>query len=462
MNDFFYIVPEIFLLISSLFLLLVDKKKTLLVFLSVIISLIITLSQKYFHSEIIFSNFIAISPFTQTLKVIILALVAITLFMMMNNSYEYTNDLPILVAFSSLGMMSVVSSYDLLSMYMAIELQSLPMYVMTAIDRKSLQSSEAGVKYFILGALASAILLYGISILYGFTGSTNFADLTQIFRSGNLEIGVLFGSILIISALTFKVGAAPFHMWVPDVYQGSPTIITAFFAVVPKVALVGLFIRLFNYELVHLKLQQVFVLIAMLSLIVSALGALKQTNIKRLLAYSSIGHIGYILIGIAAAIKSQYYVTTAITYMVVYSLMNIGIFSIILRISNYNMEEWRGINKNHPIIAISLVVLLFSMAGIPPTAGFFTKMYILSSVVDSGLWWLALFALFTSVISAYYYLRIIKVIYFDSVQESSSIIHISRNTALSMITIVMAVINITFFLYSSYSLRLLFDLVNYL
>ncbi|MBQ4874756.1 MAG: NADH-quinone oxidoreductase subunit N [Rickettsiaceae bacterium H1] len=459
MNNLTYIIPEIFLTLSSLFLLLVNKEKSLIVIFSVIVSLILVCLTWCSHSNLIFNGFIAISPFTQILKVIVLALVAITL-LIMRSGNSYTNDLPILVTFSTLGMMSLISSHDLLTLYMAVELQSLPMYVMAAIDRKSLKSSEAGVKYFILGALASGVLLYGISMLYGFTGSTNFAGLTKVFRSGDLELGVLIGSILIISALAFKVGAAPFHMWVPDVYQGAPTVITAFFAIVPKVSLIGLFIRLLDYELVNIKLQQVLILIAMLSLVVSAFGALKQTNIKRLFAYSSIGHVGYILIGIAAGIQLQEAVTDIVTYVVIYSLMNLGLFSFVISISHYEIAKLSEMYRKYPLISVCLVVLLLSMAGIPPTAGFFTKIYILSGVVKAGLWWLALFALFTSVVSAYYYLRIVKVIYFDR-QVGSGLIVTPDNT-LSSITVVMAIINITFFLYSGYWFGVLSKAVNYL
>lgn len=464
MNDLVHILPEIFLLLSSLlFLPMVNTRKTILVFFAVLISLSIMCFQPQIYSQLIFNNLIALSPFIQYLKITILVLVAITLLMM--NSIDlskYANELPILIAFSTIGMLSLISAHDLLSMYMAIELQSLPMYVMAALDRKSLQSSEAGLKYFILGAVASGILLYGISMIYGFTGSTNFVNLTTVFRGGNLELGVLLGSILIISALAFKISAVPFHMWTPDVYQGSPTIITAFFSIVPKVALVAFLIRLFNYELVNIKLQQIFITLAMLSMLVSALGALRQTNIKRLFAYSSIGHIGYVLVGIASAIGSSNSnaIAAIVTYMTLYAIMNIGLFSFILRIANYNIQDLSGINKQHPFTAISLALLLLSMAGIPPTAGFITKLYILSSAVQSGLWWLALFSLLTSVISAYYYLRILKVIYFDPAPDQHS--KILNSKFLSITTFIAAIINISFISYSGYYLSFLHRIVNYL
>ena len=284
MNDLWYILPEIFLLLTSLLLLpMINLQKSIIMLFAIVAAIAIICMQPHYHSHLIFHDLIAISPFTQYLKTIVLALTAMVLLMMTVTTHsKYNKDLPILIALSTIGMLSLISSHDLLSMYMAIELQSLPMYVMAAINRKSLHSSEAGVKYFILGALASGILLYGISMIYGFAGSTNFTDLTQIFRSGDLSLGLLVGIILIISAFGFKIAAFPFHMWIPDVYQGSPTIVTTFFAAVPKVAVIGFMIRIFDYELVNIKLQQVFILLAILSMIISALGALRQTNNKRI------------------------------------------------------------------------------------------------------------------------------------------------------------------------------------
>ncbi len=460
MNDFIRIIPEIFLLISSLFILLVNTRKEILVFGVLLITLTLVICQQCSYSELLFSNFIAISPFIQFLKIVILSLSAFVVLMMSSVKEVYSNELPLLVAFSTLGMISMVSSHDLLSMYMAIELQSMPAYIMAAIDRKSLLSSEAGVKYFVTGALASGLLLYGISMLYGFVGSTNFTDLTQVFRSGEIELGVLVGTILIISAFAFKVAAAPFHMWVPDVYQGSPTVVTAFFASVPKFALVALLIRLFNYELLNIKLQQVFILLSMLSLVVSAFGALKQSNIKRLVAYSSIGHIGYIFIGVVSSMEVQANVIAVIMYTTLYSLMNIGLFSVIFRFASYEIKSLPGLYKQHPVISVCLTVLLFSMAGIPPTGGFFTKLYILSSAVDSGFLWLAFFALTMSVISTYYYLWIIKIIYFDSSTEKEA--KLSKSYILSGITLIMAAINLVFPLFVGSNVGFLSNIVNYL
>ena len=462
MNDLWHIIPEIFLLLASLCLLpAINMRKSIPMLIVILITLIITYTQKYYNAQLIFHDLIAISPFIQYLKMIILSLVAVTLLMMSSvDKSTYSKELPILIGLSTIGMLSLVASHDLLSMYMAIELQSLPMYIMAAINRQSLQSSESGVKYFVLGALASGILLYGISMVYGFAGSTNFMDLTQIFRDGDLKLGVLVGMILIICAFAFKIAAVPFHMWIPDVYQGSPTIVTTFFAVVPKIALIGFMIRIFDYELVNIKLQQVFILLAMLSMVVSALGALKQTNIKRLLAYSSIGHMGYILIGIAATIENKFGSNAITTYAVLYGIMNIGMFAFILRLANYDLKDLAGLSTRYPLLSLSLVIILLSMAGIPPTAGFFAKLYILKYAIGCNLWWLALFALLVSVISIYYYLRIIKIMYFDS--SSKQRVTVSSNTTLSVLIGISAIINMTFFLYSGHYLSFLERITQYL
>lgn len=462
MNDLIYIASEIFLLLSSALLLLVNCKKNFLILLATLVSLVIIYLQDFSHSELIFNDLVAISPFIQSLKITILAFIAIIV-LMIGQVNSYTKELPILISFSALGMMALVSANDLLSVYVAIELQSLPMYIMACINRKSLQSSEAGVKYFILGALASGILLYGISMIYGFTGSTNFTDLTAVFSKDDLELGVLVGSILIISAFLFKIGAAPFHMWVPDVYEGSPTIITAFFSTTPKIALIGLLIRVFDIELINLKLQQIFILIAILSLIISSFGALRQTNIKRLLAYSSIGHVGYILIGIASAMElKQEGIINTMLYTLIYLLTTIGIFSIVLRISNHHIDNLRGFHRRNPILSLCLVLFLISLAGLPPTAGFFAKLHILSSAVDIGLWWLALFALLTSVVSTYYYLNIIKIIYFNVNNDTTGPLQgpLSTNIILSSLTLSAMLLNITYPLYSGVLSKLLFNILN--
>ncbi len=459
MKDLIYILPEIVLVLFSLLLLLVHQKKTLLVFLAVLSSMFVLLMQNYSYSAIILNDLLIVSPFTQTLKFIELSLVAVVLLMLNYQKKDLSNDLPMLISFSAIGMMGVISSNNLFSMYMAIELQSLPMYVMAAIDRKSLKSAEAGVKYFIMGALASGVLLYGISMLYGFTGSTGFSDLTHVFRSGELELGVLIGTILIISALAFKIAAAPFHMWAPDVYQGAPSIVTTFFASVPKIALVALLVRLFDYELVNIKLQQVLIFISIISLVVSALGALKQTDIKRLIAYSSIGHIGYVLMGIAAAMSSSS-VSEIIVYITAYSIMNVGMFAVILSLSGSSIMDLRNIYKTKPLLSACLVVIILSMAGVPPTAGFFTKIYILSSAINSQLLSLALFALITSVISCYYYLRLIKIMYFDKSTGDDPVV--AGNSVLYSISIVAALINITFFLYSNFVLEFLSRLITFI
>jgi len=333
--------------------------------------------------------------------------------------FEY----PILLMFATVGMMLMVSANDLLSLYVGLELQSLSLYVVAALSRDSVRSSEAGLKYFVLGALSSGMLLYGCSLIYGFTGTTAFDVLPDmIAKAGDAPLGLLTGLIFLIVGLAFKVAAVPFHMWTPDVYEGAPTPVTAFFAAAPKVAALALFIRVAMgpFHGMADQWQQIIVVISILSMVLAAFAAISQTNIKRLMAYSSIGHAGYALIGLA--VGSERGVAAVLIYLAIYLVMVIGTFSCILCMKRKgeaveNISDLAGLGKSHPAIAIALLLFMFSMAGIPPLAGFFGKLYIFLAAIEAQLYTLAIIGVLSSVVAAFYYLRIIKVMYFDDVDE---------------------------------------------
>ena len=332
---------------------------------------------------------------------------------------------PILIVFATLGMSMMISANDLISLYVGLELQSLALYVIAAFRRDSARSSEAGLKYFVLGALSSGMLLYGCSMVYGFAGSTNFEALAGLFSRADAapEIGVIVGLVFVIAGLAFKISAVPFHMWTPDVYQGAPTPVTAFFAVAPKVAAMALFVRVLVGPFFDLfqQWQQIVVFIAILSMILGSLAAIWQTNIKRLLAYSSIGHVGFALVGLAAGSTDG--VRGIVIYMAVYVVMTAGTFCCVLAMRQNgrmveDLSDLAGLSRNAPLMALALAIFMFSMAGIPPLAGFFSKLYVFLAAIDAGLYTLAVIGVLTSVISAFYYLRIVKIMYFDEPAEA--------------------------------------------
>jgi len=333
--------------------------------------------------------------------------------------FEY----PILIMFSTVGMMLMISANDLISLYMALELQSLPLYVLAAMRRDNLRSTEAGLKYFVLGALSSGMLLYGASLLYGYTGATNFDTIALVLEQADvLSLGVITGMILLLSGLAFKIAAVPFHMWTPDVYEGAPTSVTAFFAIVPKLAALALLLRVFMGPFAELadQWQQVVILISMASMILGSIGAIAQTNIKRMLAYSSIGHMGYALIGLASANVTG--VKAVMVYAVLYMVASIGTFAIVLMMKQKermveNINNLAGLAGRQPMIALAMAAMMFSMAGIPPLAGFFGKLFVFQAAIDAELYALAIVGVLTSVIAAFYYLRIIKIMYFDAPVE---------------------------------------------
>ncbi|SHJ66664.1 NADH dehydrogenase subunit N [Shimia gijangensis] len=332
--------------------------------------------------------------------------------------FEY----PILVTLAVVGMMVMVSAGDLMALYMGLELQSLSLYVVASMRRDSLKSSEAGLKYFVLGALSSGLLLFGSSLVYGYAGTTGFAGIIKAAGHGHVELGLLLGLTLVVSGLAFKVSAVPFHMWTPDVYEGAPTPITAFFATAPKVAAMGLFARVLHdaFGGVVADWQQIIALLSVLSMFLGSIAAIGQTNIKRLMAYSSIAHMGYALMGLAAG--TAFGVQALLIYLAIYVTMNVGTFAFILSMEKDGqpVTDIRALNmysKTHSGKAIAMLVLLFSLAGVPPLVGFFGKFYVLRAAYDAGLGWLAVLGVIASVIGCFYYLRIVYYMYFGEEGE---------------------------------------------
>ena len=329
--------------------------------------------------------------------------------------YEY----PLLVLIASLGMCMMVSANSLLALFMALELQSLSIYVLAAIHRDNLRSTEAGLKYFVLGALASGMLLYGCSLVYGFSGTIYFDQLaTRWTPDTALPLGALVGLVFVISGLAFKMGAVPFHMWTPDVYEGAPSPVTAFMAGAPKVAAIGLLLRLLvgPFGAWTAQWQQVIVVLALASMALGAFAAIGQTNVKRLMAYSGIANVGFALVGVAAGGTAG--VNAALVYLTLYLIMTLGTFACILQMRRQgqyveSIDDLAGLSRGRPMMALALAICMFSLAGIPPLAGFLGKFYVFKAAVDAGLIWFAVLGVVLSVVGAYYYLRIVKLMYFD-------------------------------------------------
>ncbi|WP_455477530.1 NADH-quinone oxidoreductase subunit NuoN [Bartonella sp. B41] len=373
------------------------------------------------------TNALIIDSFSRYMKILTLIGALFSLIMSVGFTCSQKFDIfefPVLVLLATLGMMFMISAGNMLSLYLGLELQSLALYVLAAINRNNVKSSEAGIKYFVLGALSSGLLLYGISLLYGFTGQIGFREIALSLKGENLQLGVVFGIVFVLAGLAFKISAVPFHMWTPDVYEGAPTPITAFFAGAPKIAAMALIIRIVIYAFIPLDSsdgpmpawQQILVFMAIASMVLGAFAAIGQSNIKRLMAYSSIGHVGYALVGLAAG--DVLGIKGVILYMTIYLAMTLGSFAFILgmRSSNENVEniyDLSGLAKTNPFMAVLMTIQLFSLASIPPMAGFFGKWYTFSAAVHAGLTPLAVIGMVASVVGAFYYLRIVKIMWFD-------------------------------------------------
>lgn len=362
------------------------------------------------------------------------------------NKIEY----PILTLSSILGMMVMISSNDLILFYVGLELQSLSLYVLASFNRDNLLSSESGLKYFVLSALSSGLLLYGCSLIYGFSGSTNFFIISE--NLSETSYGLTFGIVFILAGLAFKISAVPFHMWAPDVYEGSPTSVTIFFAILPKIAALTVFIRFLYVPFLNLidQWQMIIVFLSIASMLFGAIAAIGQKNLKRLVAYSSIGHMGYSLAGLATGTNQG--IQSSITYISIYLFMNLGFFSCLFmlrRDEKYfeNIEDLSGLSKNHPLLSFSFLIVLFSLAGIPPLAGFFAKFYIFTAVIEESMYFLAIVGLLSTVIAAFYYLRLIKIIYFDSKKDKYEINH---NIGLKLSLMLSSIFILFYFIYPSW------------
>jgi len=429
-NNLNFIYPEIFISLSIMFLLLLGafkKESSGLIYNLSIVFLIFTLALIFNYppqSNVnLFNDSYKIDYFSSFMKILTMCsgiFVLITSSRYLKIFKIFQIEYSILILCSILGMMVMISSYDLIVFYIGLELQSLALYVLASFNRDQVKSSEAGLKYFVLSALSSGLLLYGCSLIYGFTGSTNFITISENINS--TQFGLTFGIVFILVGLAFKISAVPFHMWAPDVYEGSPTSVTLFFAVVPKIAALTVFIRFLYVPFINMidQWQIIIVFLSIASMIFGAVAAIGQKNLKRLVAYSSIGHMGFALAGLASGTNEG--IQSSIIYISIYLIMNLGLFSCLFmmkRNDKYyeNIDDLSGLSKNHPLISLSLLIILFSLAGIPPMAGFFAKFYVFTAVVKESMYFLAITGLLSTVIAAFYYLRIIKIIYFDPEKE---------------------------------------------
>ncbi|MDP6390677.1 MAG: NADH-quinone oxidoreductase subunit NuoN [Alphaproteobacteria bacterium] len=424
--------PEIFLAVAGMLLMMVgvftrEERAAQRVHLLSLAVLVITMAMVGILNggkAMAFGGVFLADDFAAFMKV--LAILGAVLVLVMGRSYVVREGMarfeyPILILFATLGMMMMISANDLIALYLGLELQSLSLYVIAAFKRDAMRSSEAGLKYFVLGALSSGMLLYGCSLIYGFAGSTSFETLARVL-GGDIPVGLIVGLVFLLAGLAFKVSAVPFHMWTPDVYEGAPTPVTAFFSIAPKIAAIALFLRVMTGpfgELVE-EWRQIIIFISILSMSLGAFAAIAQTNIKRLMAYSSIGHVGYALIGLAAG--THVGVRGVLIYMAIYLAMNAGTFACILAMRRKGemveeISDLAGLSRSKPGMALAMMIFMFSMAGVPPTAGFFGKLYVFLAAIEAELYTLAVIGVVTSVVGAFYYLRIIKIMYFDEPAE---------------------------------------------
>ncbi len=378
-------------------------------------------------SQTLFDNAFVIDGFGRFMKLLVLAGSAVALLLAFDDFRDHKHmkfEYPVLILLATVGMMMMVSASDLISLYLGLELQSLALYVVAAFRRDDVRSSEAGLKYFVLGALSSGMLLYGASLVYGFTGSTSFPVIAGIAKSsvaaGN--IGLIFGLVFLMVGIAFKISAVPFHMWTPDVYEGAPTPVTAFFAAAPKIAAMALLCRvtLGAFPGFTAQWQQIIVFLSLASMLLGAFAAIGQTSIKRLMAYSSIANVGFALVGLSA--HSAEGTQGVLIFMGVYLVMTLGVFACILSMRRQGgavdtIDDLAGLSKHNLPMAMTLLVLMFSLAGIPPLAGFFSKWYVFLAAVNANLWLLAVVGVLASVVGAYYYLRIVKIMFFDDAAE---------------------------------------------
>ena len=469
MNGLNLIFPEIFLSIFIMFLLLLGvfkKNSSNLVYNLSIFSLIVILflnfnnfktSSLYLFNDSYKLDYLSIFMKFLTLISGIFVMLSTSKYLIINKIFKI--EYPILLLSSILGMMIMISSNDLIVFYMGLELQSLALYVLAAFNRNNSLSSESGLKYFVLSALSSGLLLYGCSLIYGFSGSTNF-DIISLSIT-EVQYGLTLGIVFILVGLSFKVSAVPFHMWAPDVYQGSPTSVTIFFAILPKIAAITVFIRFLYIPFVNMidQWQIIIIFLSIGSMVFGSVAAIGQKNLKRLMAYSSISHMGFALAGLSVGTNQG--IQSAITYISIYLLMNLSFFSCMFMMKKENLyyeniEDLSGLSKNHPILSLSFLIVLFSLAGIPPLAGFFAKFYIFLAVIENEMYYLAIVGLLSTVVAAFYYLRIIKTIYFE---ESKNSFDINHNLGLRISLVVSTFLILTYFIYPSFLINVVSKIV---
>ena len=459
MENLQLVLPEILISIIIMFLLIFGVYKNnssslvynlstlgLVLILAVVINLDSNIEISLFNNSYSVDN---LSRFMKILLILsgIFVMLSSTKYIQINkiNKIEY----PILILCSILGMMVMISSNDLIVFYIGLELQSLALYVLASFNRDNILSTESGLKYFVLSALSSGLLLYGCSLIYGFSETTNFFEILK--NTKDAPYGLTFGIVFILVGLAFKISAVPFHMWAPDVYQGSPTSVTLFFALLPKIAALTIFIRFLYipfFELID-QWQMIIIFLSIASMIFGAVAAIGQKNLKRLIAYSSISHMGYALAGLSTGTVQGAH--SSITYMTIYLVMNLAFFSCLFMLKRNekyfeSIDDLSGLSKNHPLLSLALLAILFSLAGIPPLAGFFAKFYIFLAVINEKMYFLAVVGLLATVVAAFYYLRIIKIIYFDPEKEKYETKH---NLGLKFTLVISTLFIIAYFIYPS-------------
>jgi NADH-quinone oxidoreductase subunit N len=422
-------IPELILAIGALVLLMIgvfsgERSGRMVSILAMIVLAAAALWLIFMPSDgLAYGGVFLSDGFGRFMKVTALIGSIVALFMSLGLAKENQLDkfeFPVLLVLCTLGILLMISANDLIALYLGLELQSLAIYVIAAINRDSVKSTEAGLKYFVLGALSSGMLLYGMSLVYGFTGHTHFGEIAQaLMVDGARSLGLIFGLVFILAGIAFKISAVPFHMWTPDVYEGAPTPVTAFLASAPKVAAMAMMTRIVitAFQPVMADWQQVVVFISIASMLLGSFAAIGQTNIKRLMAYSSIGHMGYALVGLAAG--TQVGVSGVMLYMLIYMVMTLGSFAIIMSMRRKdgtvveNVADLAGLSATNPFMATVLTILMFSLAGIPPLAGFFGKYFVFIAAIEAKLYALAIIGVLASVVGAYYYLRVVKLMWFD-------------------------------------------------
>jgi NADH-quinone oxidoreductase subunit N len=450
------LLPEIILAIGAMALLMLGvyrtpRSETLIDALSIILLVIAGVAVVLLPEGklVTFGGSFVVDNFARFLKVLAIAGSAAAILMSIDydrregqQRFEYS----VLIVLATLGMLMLISAADLIALYLGLELMSLPLYVVAASHRNSLRSSEAGLKYFVLGALSSGMLLYGASLVYGFTGTVNFSGIAH--SAAEAGTGLIFGLVFLFAGFCFKVSAVPYHMWTPDVYDGAPTPVTAFFSAAPKVAGIAMFVRVavMAFPGITTQWQEIVAFVSVASMLLGSFAAIGQRNIKRLMAYSSIGHMGFALIGLAAGTSEG--VQGVLVYMAIYVTMTLGTFAVILSMRRAggmveSIDQLAGLARTHPAMAFAMAMLLFSMAGIPPLAGFFAKFYVFLAAIKAGLYVLAVIGVLASVVGAYYYLAIIKAMYFDEPAEG----FVGMPAALKVVLGVCALFNIVFFIY---------------